>query len=133
MTNVHTSGESLVQLITWNTKGMNITVKRGRILAHVKKLRADIAFLQETHLRSQDHVFLRRGWVGQVYHSHFQFKSRGAAILSKHVLLSVHGPFLSQGRYVMVEGELYDVLLILMRSTSMMINFSHPYGLQFLD
>ena len=58
MTNMHRSGESLVQLITWNTKGMNSAVKRGRIWAHLKKWKADIAFLQETHLRSQDHVFL---------------------------------------------------------------------------
>lgn len=73
MVNAHGSGESLVQCITWNTKGMNGAVKRSRVLTHLKKLKADIIFLEETHMTNQDHGCLRKGWVGQVYHSRFQF------------------------------------------------------------
>ena len=81
MTSFNAKEESLVQYVSWNTKGLNAAVKRGRVLGHLKKLNTDIAFLQETHLRNQDHFRLRKGWVGQLFHSTFHFKSRGAAIL----------------------------------------------------
>ncbi len=50
MTNVQNRGESLVQFETWNTKGMNSTIKRSRDLSYLKKLKADMIFLHETYL-----------------------------------------------------------------------------------
>lgn len=104
-----------MQYTSWNTKGLNSAIKRGRVLAHLKKLKADIMFLQETHLRNQDHVCLRRGWIGQIFHSHFQFRSRGAAILiSKRIpFISTHVSADPQGRFVIVTGHLFNVPLIL--------------------
>lgn len=75
------TGEGLVQFATWNAKGLNSAVTRSWVLTRLKKLKVDIVFLQETHLRNQDHDYLHKGWVGQVYHSFFQFKSREVAIL----------------------------------------------------
>lgn len=115
MTHISLKGESLVQFISWNTKGLNDAGKRGRVLTHLKKLNADIVFLQETHLRTQDHFRLKKGWVGQLFHSNFHFKSRGAAIL-----ISKSTPFVSShvtadplGRFVVVTGRLHNVPLIL--------------------
>ena len=108
-------GESLVQYTTWNCRGLNGAVKRGNVLAHLKSLGTDVAFLQETHLKNQDHNRLRRGWVGQIFHSHFNFKSRGTAIL-----ISKNIPFVStkviqdlHGRYVIVAGKLYNIPIVL--------------------
>ena len=109
------TGESRVQVTAWNAKGLNSAIKRNRVLTHLKKLKADIVFLQETHLRNQDHGRLHKGWVGQVYHSSFQFKSRGAAILIGKTTPFVCSHSLSdkQGRFVVVEGKLYNVPLVL--------------------
>ena len=52
-----TSGGSAVKFISWNVKGLNGPVKRGRIFSHLKNLKTDIAFLQETHLRNRSTTF----------------------------------------------------------------------------
>jgi len=70
-----------VRLVTWNVRGLNGPVKRSRVFAHLKSLKAGVVFLQETHLRVKGQVRLRKGWVGQVFHSGFDSKSRGVAIL----------------------------------------------------
>lgn len=49
MTSFCAKGESLVQCIA---------LKRGRVFTHLKKRHPEIAFLQETHLRNQDHFLL---------------------------------------------------------------------------
>lgn len=69
----------------------------------------------ETHLKNQDHTRLRKNWVGQVFHSHFNCKSRGTAILiSKSVpfILSNVIPDL-HGRYIIVTGKLYNIPVVL--------------------
>lgn len=37
-------------VVTWNVRGLNHPVKRGKVLVHLKALSSDIIFLQETHL-----------------------------------------------------------------------------------
>lgn len=76
-----------VQFVSWNCKGLNGAIKRGNVLAHLGRLGTDIAFLQETHIRNQDQGRLKGKWVEQIFHSNFNFKSRGAAILKeKHTI-----------------------------------------------
>lgn len=67
---VNAKGTSL-SFSTWNVKGLNEPVKRGKILSHLKSLLSDIMFLQETHLKRTAHVRLRCKWIGQIYHSNF--------------------------------------------------------------
>ncbi len=71
---------SAVRFVSWNVRGLNGPVKRTCIFTHIKRLKTEIAFLQETHLRIEDHNRLRKAWVGQVYHSSFNHRARGAAI-----------------------------------------------------
>lgn len=49
MINTKDRGDSLLQFVTWNTKGMNDAVKK-RLLS--KKLRADVAFIEVYHFYS---------------------------------------------------------------------------------
>ncbi len=93
---------------------MNNAIKRNRVLSHLKKLKADNISSGDTP-SNQDHSCLCRGWVGKVYHSNFQFKSRGAAILYSKTIpfICSHSFSDSQGRYVIVEGTLYNVPLVL--------------------
>lgn len=72
---------SAVRFISWNVRGMNGQIKRARIFTHMKRLNMEIVFLQETHLHIKDHVRLKKSWVGQIFHSNFNSKTRGTAIL----------------------------------------------------
>ena len=45
------SKHSDVTLVSWNVKGMNTPLKRGKVYVHLRTLKADICFLQETHIK----------------------------------------------------------------------------------
>lgn len=101
-------GGSKVRFISWNVKGLNSPIKIGRIFAHLKKLKSEIIYLQETHLRIVDHLRIRKSWVGQG-------KARGTAILiHKSIQFTASASIADpQGRYVVVSGILYNVPVIL--------------------
>lgn len=86
-------------------------MKFKKIFSHIKQLRADIAFLQETHIRSCDSSRLARGWAGQVYQSNFCSKARGVAIMiGKNVQFTAsHVQTDSSVRFVIVVGKLYSL------------------------
>lgn len=104
-----------IKLISFNCKGLNNPIKRSKVLHHLDNLGAQIVFLQETHLKSSDHARLKRGWVGQTYHSSFQGKSRGAAILLHKSVPFIHSSVISDpnGRFVIVTGQIYNTHLVL--------------------
>ena len=62
--NVNRAKGSAVRFISWNVKGLSGPVKMARIFAHLKKLKTETAFLQETNLRAIDHNRLKNmGWT----------------------------------------------------------------------
>lgn len=101
--------QNLLKIISWNCKGVNAAIKRGNILTHLKKLDMDIGFLQETHLKDQDHKRLQTKWIGQVFHSNFPVKNRGAAIIIKKTIPFIATKVISdsRGRYVIVTGKIF--------------------------
>jgi len=102
-------------IVSWNVKGLNQPVKRKKTLTHLKNLGIGIAFLQETHLKNPEYLRLKCGWVGQLFHSTFQGKARGVAILiNKNVPFTPSSSILDpNGRFVIVTGKLYDNEVIL--------------------
>lgn len=74
-----------------------------------------IAFLQETHLSLSDHVKLRRKWVSQSYHSLFNGRARGAAIvIHRNVAFTASDVIADRnGRYVIVTGTLFNTPVVL--------------------
>uniref|UniRef100_A0A3Q3NRE5 exodeoxyribonuclease III n=1 Tax=Labrus bergylta TaxID=56723 RepID=A0A3Q3NRE5_9LABR len=100
---------SNIKIITLNVKGINNVVKRRKILSMLKKDKVQVALLQETHLTDLEHLKLKRDWVGQIFYSSFNSKSRGVAILI-HKNMSfklekvIHD---TEGRYVVITGFLY--------------------------
>lgn len=69
----------------------------------------EIALLQETHLKDQEHLQLKRDWVGQTFFSSHTSNSRGVCILINKTL-----PFKLEscvkdgsGRYVIIKGLLF--------------------------
>lgn len=116
-TNLHNSDiGSSIRFLSWNVKGMNSPVKRSRIFAHLKHLNIDKAFLQEAHLRDRDQVKLRCPWVGDIFHSTFNSKARGVAILvHKKIQFTVSKTVSDKnGQYLIIAGTLYHnpVLLV---------------------
>ncbi len=104
-----------ISFVSWNVKGLNHPVKRKKALVHLKHLRAGIAFLQETHFRRSDHSHLKCGWVGQLFHSTFQAKARGVAILINKDISFIPSDTIadSSGHYIIVTGQLYNTKVIL--------------------
>ncbi|KAM7402819.1 hypothetical protein PAMP_018030 [Pampus punctatissimus] len=118
MADVNIAGQSAgcsVQFVSWNVKSLNHPVKRKKVLVHLNNLKTDIAFLQETHLRVADHCRLRGDWIGQTYHSNFNSKTRGVAIVINKRIPFIMSKVESDpaGRYVIVVGHLYGLPVIL--------------------
>lgn len=115
VTNGGAAGEQAVRIVSLNVGGLNAAIKRTKIMTHIKNLNADIVFLQETHLQNSDHRKLNRPWISQVFHSKFNLKTRGTAILiKKNVQFTptniILGP---DGRHVLISGILYQKLVVL--------------------
>lgn len=53
--NAGVGGRHTIRLTSWNVGGLNRPVKRARVFSHLKDLKTDIIFLQETHLHTVDH------------------------------------------------------------------------------
>lgn len=67
--------------VSWNVKGLNHPIKRKKVISHLKQLKAEIVFLQETHIRSSDNSHFLSRWSGQSFHSPFQAKAGGLSVL----------------------------------------------------
>lgn len=109
------SSEYPVNCVSWNVKSLNSPLKFRKVIAHLKQLDTDIAFLQETHVCLADSLRLSKKWSGQVFQSNFHSRSRGVAIMiGRHIQFtasSVHTD--SAGRYVLVVGKLYTLPVVL--------------------
>lgn len=104
-----------MNFVSWNCRGLNAPVKRNKVLSHLRKLGAHIIYLQETHLKVADHTRLRKNWIGQIYHSTFQAKARGTAILIHKSVPFICSNVLADpnGRFIVVTGKIHNTPLIL--------------------
>lgn len=99
---------STISLVSWNIRGLGHAVKRGKVFAHLKSLKADIMFLQETHIKPTQQRRLRANWISQLYHAPFSSKSRGVAILfRKNIPFQLASAITDpNGRYIMITGNI---------------------------
>ena len=79
-----------ITLTSWNVKGLGNNIKYGKVFSHLKSLKADILFLQETHTIKITEYKLKPNWISQVYHAPFTTGARGVAILFSNTI-----PFLT--------------------------------------
>lgn len=93
---------------TLNVKGINHMVKQQKILSMLEKDKVQVTLLQKTHFTDPEHLKLKRDWVGQIYYSSFNSKSRGVAILiHKHLTFTLDKVIQdTEGWYVVVTGLL---------------------------
>uniref|UniRef100_A0AAX7TPZ0 exodeoxyribonuclease III n=1 Tax=Astatotilapia calliptera TaxID=8154 RepID=A0AAX7TPZ0_ASTCA len=98
-----------LKIISLNVKGLNNVVKRQKLLSFLKKEKIQIALLSETHLNDLEHSKLKRNWVGQVFYSSYNTKSRGVAILIHSNLPLTTEKVIKdkEGRYILISGFLF--------------------------
>lgn len=106
-------------LLSWNVKGLNHHVKI-KVFSHLKQLKAEIAYLQETHIRSEDNDYWLSGWLGWRFLTSAQAKAQGVSsfnpdyfrtFLLSHIMWSLTGlvdTWLSLGDYI---TDLYYLLM----------------------
>lgn len=84
--------------------GLNHPVKRGQIFAHLKNLKADVIYLQETHIKNSAKHKLRIGWGPQIFQSNFGAR---AIIIKKNVSFD-HRCIIGDpsSRFIIVSGTL---------------------------
>ena len=106
LTDSHGHSNDDIKIISWNVRGINSPLKRGKVCAHLRALKADsgICFLHETHIKNTAAKALHPSWASQVYQSNFSTKSRGVAILIKKNIPFILSLTISdqRGRYLIV-------------------------------
>lgn len=94
------------RIISWNVRGLNCKIKRALVFNYIKKFNPDVIILQETHLRGQKILALKRPWIGATYHSVYSNYARGVSVLvSKTLPFQLVDLHVDQsGRYVIVHA-----------------------------
>ena len=74
-------GCSKLTIASWNVNGLNNPVKRGKVMAKIRRENNKVIFLQETHLSRNEHETLKRfGYKNTFYNTFKSGHKRGAAI-----------------------------------------------------
>ena len=97
------------RVITLNVNGLHNPIKRGKVIAKMKKENLHVMFWQEIHLNDMEHEKLKKLGFKNTFHSSYKKgKRRGVAILiSNRVNFQLVSTFCdSEGRYVLVKGYL---------------------------
>ena len=81
----------LVKIISFNVNRVWNPIKRSKILSKLKKEKAQIAFLQETHMSQSEHAKQQKLGFRKVFSSSFKSgHKRGAAVLVSGALAYEH-------------------------------------------
>ena len=99
-----TSQSQGCKFVSWNVRGINGAIKRGRVVFHLRKHKGDIYFLQETHLKTSEISLIKRPWMSHIFHSKFTARARGATIIvSKNITFELTNSIEDlNGRFVAV-------------------------------
>lgn len=102
-----------IKITSWNVRGMNSPLKRGKVYAHLRAHKSYIYFLQETHIKKKAAKILCPLLAPQVDQSNFSTKSRGVAIMIRKNIPFIHSQTISdqRGRYVIVSGTVNSIPL----------------------
>lgn len=95
-------------MISWNVKGLGHVIKLGGVFSHLKSLKPDIIFLQETHIGVNKQCRLKANWFSQIYQASFTWKARGVAIIfRKNIAFTLESMQADpHGRFLMISGHI---------------------------
>lgn len=98
-----------MKIVSFNVNGVLNPVKRGKIFSKLKKSRAEVVFLQETHLNDAEHLKLVKMGFKEVYFASYKsVRKRGVAILIAKKLNYEHISEIrdKEGRFVLITGKI---------------------------
>ena len=104
-----------LNLITWNVRGFHTSSKQIKIINHLMKLKADICFLQETHLTDTELQHLHFKQFDKIFSSTFNSKQRGVSILiNKNIPFKLNSSTTDpEGRFVIINISINQLTLTL--------------------
>lgn len=99
---------SEIKIGSWNVRGLNNLVKLKQVLGQLKQMKANIIFLQETHLLKDDVSRVTKRWPGQVFNASFTSRARGVMILiHKSIPFQLKQQYIDPlGRYIILNGTI---------------------------
>lgn len=100
-----------LNIISLNAKGLNTPEKRRMLLHDMRRARADIVLLQETHFRENSLPLLKNRHYPMVFHSNYtEAKSRGVSILisSRVPWKLIDSQTDREGRFLFLKGQIGD-------------------------
>ena len=105
-----------VRMVSLNVNGLNTPKKRDRVITKLKRDKAQIIYLQETHLKKVEHDKLKRYGYRHVYSGLFRGgPRRGVTIMISNQLQFEYEKEIrdGEGRYIIVKGKLDNVKVTL--------------------
>lgn len=93
-----------LKIISWNVRGFRTQEKRIKIMNHLTKLRADICFLQETHVTEKELSNIKLIQFEQIFSSTYNSRQRGVSILINKNIPFVHNSTVTDpdGRFIII-------------------------------
>ena len=101
--------------ITWNIRGFHTQSKRIKVINHLTKLKADVCFLQETHLTQDELPLLKFKQFDNIFSSTFNSRQRGVSILiNKNIPFTLSSSVCDpNGRYIIISVTISHATLTL--------------------
>ena len=100
-----------IKFLTYNVKGLNSPTKRLKVLAEIELYRADVVFLQESHLSINSNVRLYSPrYPSWFYSDSISKRSRGVAIgFAKETAFTLEARLTDpEGRFLFLKGRFGD-------------------------
>lgn len=106
--------ENSVKILSLNVNGLNNPIKRQRVMSKLKKEKAQIIYLQETHLTDQESEKLKKfGFMNTFYSCCRNKAKRGVSILISNKFECNYMTKDKEGRFIIVKGKLENELVTL--------------------
>lgn len=99
-----------LKLVLIKVQGLNVPEKRSKLLLLMKKLKADMVFIQETHFWSNNIPKLTNQYFSASYHAtNSVAKTKGVSILiSKNLPMNITEVLDNkEGRFIFAKGNIY--------------------------
>lgn len=92
------------KVVTWNVRGFRTLSKRTKVISHLSKLKADICFLQETHITQYESQQLQFKQYDKIFSATFNSKQRGVSILINKNIQFTQNSIISdpEGRFIIM-------------------------------
>lgn len=110
------SGLGKLKIVSINVNGLGNPIKRSRVLTKLKRDRAQVIFIQETHMSKEEHEkFKKLGYTNSFFSSCRNSRRRGVlTLISNAINFEVLEEDCDKdGRYVVVKGRIDNIMVSL--------------------